>query len=133
MLTYHEGDTPASEGVFEAVVHEVHEQPSEVLLIALNRHGGQRSEVQSHPTSIGQNLALLAYLCHQTGEVDRLVVHAQHPDIGTRQEQQSFHQTGNPGALLQSTRQHTTIFVRGSGRAQSALYLAMASPGHWMK
>ena len=30
---------------------------------------------------------VLRDLCHQTGEVDRLVVHAQYPGIGTRQEQ----------------------------------------------
>ena len=90
-------------------------------MIALNRHRGQWSKVQSHTTSIGQNLALLAYLCHQAGEVDRLVVHTEHPGIGTRQEQQSFYQTSNPVTLLQSTRQHTLIFVRGSGRAESDL------------
>ena len=87
----------------------------------MNRHGGQQSEVQNHPTSMGQNLALLAYLCDQAGEVDRLVIHAEHPGIGTRQEQQSFHQTGNPVALLQRTCQHTAIFVRGSGGAERDL------------
>ena len=66
-------NTPAGEGVFDAVVHEVQEQTAEVLMIALNRHGGQCSKVQSHPTSIGQNLALFAYLCYQASEVDRLL------------------------------------------------------------
>ena len=111
-----EGDTASGLSIFDGIIHQIEEQPLQMLPIRRNKDWASvTSQCRVMDFSAASRCSRAGDFKHQLCQIHRLQVEAQNPGIRSSQEEQTSHQTTDSLNFFQTAVQNLLIFLGTPG------------------